>query len=170
MKATKAVVKQRVEEVFRLRLGGAGFADILQHASAPEQAWGVSERHLWNYIAAADKLMAERFDAKAPHLLARHLLQRCELYAQARAAGDWRTALAVLQDEAKLEGLYPPQKIAPTNPDGDKEFSGGFTDADRLAALQRLHARVGQGDRGPPAGGGAAADRPLLGGPRPAVG
>jgi hypothetical protein len=135
-KSTNAVVRQRVEEVFRLRLGGAGIADILQHASAPEQAWNVSERQLFTYIRRADALVAERFDAKAPHLLARHLLQRCELYAQARAAGDWGTALRCLQDEARLEGLYPPQKIAPTNPDGDKEYAGGFTDADRAAALQ----------------------------------
>jgi hypothetical protein len=166
-KASKAEVAKRVEEVFRLRLGGAEFADILQHASAPEQAWGVSERQLWNYIAAADRLIKERFDAKAGHLLARHLLQRRQLYAHAMGAGDFRTALAVLQDEAKLEGLYPPTKIAPTNPEGDKPYECSLSDAERAAALSRLYAAVGTGAGGPPAEQPAPAGRPLLGGPGP---
>src|SRR5215813_448710 len=129
MKSTKAEVLKRVEEVFKLRLGGAEFADIRDYAAAQEQAWGVSDTQLWRYIAAADKLVKERFDAKAEHLLHRHLLQRRTLYAHAMGAGDFRTALAVLQDEAKLEGLYPPTKVAPTTPDGQGAWA---------PALQRL--------------------------------
>ena len=34
-------------------------------------------------------------------------VQRRTLYAHALGAGDFRTALAILQDEAKLEALYP---------------------------------------------------------------
>jgi hypothetical protein len=105
MKATKVVVRQRVEEVYKLRLGGAEFSDIVQFASAPEQAWGVSERQLWNYVRAADRLVTERFDAKAGHLLNRHILQRRTLFAHCMSSGDYRTALAVLRDEAELEGL-----------------------------------------------------------------
>jgi hypothetical protein len=153
MKSTKAETAARVEEVFKLRLGGAEFADIRQFASAPEQQWNVSDRQLWRYIQAADKLVKERFDAKAEHLLARHLLQRRTLYAHAMGAGDFRTALAVLQDEAKLEGLYPPQKIAPTNPAGDKPYEGSLSDAERAAALAALYARVGTPGRGPLADG-----------------
>src|SRR5262245_57480695 len=118
MKSTKAEVVKRIEEVFTLRLGGAEFADIVQYASAPEQNWNVSRRQLWNYIAAADQLVKERFDARAEHLLNRHLLQRRTLYAHAMGAGDFRTALAVLQDEAKLEGLYPATKTELTGKDG----------------------------------------------------
>ncbi len=118
MKSTKAEVMKRVEEVFKLRLGGAEFSDIVQYASAPEQNWNVSERQLWNYIAAADRLVKERFDAKAEHLLNRHVLQRRTLYAHAMGAGDFRTALAVLQDEAKLEGLYPATKTELTGKGG----------------------------------------------------
>jgi hypothetical protein len=118
MKSTKAEVLKRVEEVFKLRLGGAEFADIVQYAAAPERNWGVAERQLWNYIRAADRLVRERFDARAGHLLARHLLQRRTLYAHALGAGDFRTALAVLQDEAKLEGLYPATRTELTGRDG----------------------------------------------------
>ncbi len=135
-KSTKAEVAQRVEEVFRLRLGGAELADIRQFASAPEQQWDVSDRQLWRYIRAADRLVKRRFDARAEHLLARHCLQRRLLYAHAMGAGDFGTALRVLQDEAKLEGLYPPTKIAPVTPDGEEPYEPrGFSDAERSAIL-----------------------------------
>src|SRR5437764_13525460 len=73
MKSSKVEVMKRVEEVFKLRLGGAEFADIREYALAPEQAWGVSDGQLWRYIAAADKLVKERLVAKAGHQLARTL-------------------------------------------------------------------------------------------------
>src|SRR5215470_19650666 len=110
MKSSKAEVRKRVEEVFKLRLGGANLADIVQYASAPEQAWGVAERQIANYIKAADQLMVERFDAKAPCLLNRHLLQRDQVFAHAMGAGDFRTALAVLDSGAKLLGLFPAER------------------------------------------------------------
>jgi hypothetical protein len=112
-KSTKLVVRQRVEAIFQLRLGGAEFHDIREYADAPtdaegkpRQPWGVSDSQLRRYIAAADRLCQERFDAKAEHLLARHLLQRRRLFAHAQEVGDYKTALAVLKDEAELEGLY----------------------------------------------------------------
>jgi hypothetical protein len=167
MKATKAEVRQRVSEVLKLRLGGAEFHDIREYAAAPERGWGLSDSQLWRYISAADKLCKDYFDAKADHLLSRHLLQRRQLYAHAIGTGDFATALRVLQDEAKLEGLYPPTKIAPTNPEGDQPYAAQLSDADRLAALQRLHASVGAGAGATAANGQAPAGRPLLGGPDP---
>jgi hypothetical protein len=165
MKSSGPEVAQRVEEVFKLRLGGAEFADIRQFASAPERNWYVSDRQLWRYISAADKLVKERFDAKADHLLARHLLQRRPLYANAVGAGDFSTALLILDSEAKLEGLFPPTKIAPTNPAGDLPYGADLSPEERLAALAALHARVGKGDGGAPAQGQDAPGRPLLGSP-----
>jgi hypothetical protein len=148
MKSTKAEVMKRVEEVFKMRLGGAEFADIREYAIAPEQAWGVSDTQLWRYIAAADRLVKERFDAKAEYLIHRHLLQRRTLYAHAMGAGDFRTALAVLQDEAKLEGLYPAAKAELTGKDGGplqwapalKELSD-----EELTVMARLADRARQG-------------------------
>jgi hypothetical protein len=166
MKSSKAEVLKRVEEVFKLRLGGAEFQDIVQYASAPEQSWGVSERQLWNYIARADQLVKERFDARADHLLARHCLQRRPLYAHAVGAGDFGTALRVLQDEAKLEGLYPPVKVAPTTPDGSKPYEGSLSDVERRAALDRLYAAaLGPGGGGPHPGQPAGCDGQVLGRP-----
>lgn len=143
MKSTNAEVKRRVHEVFKLRLGGAEFADIREYASALEQSWNVSDSQIWRYIQSADELCEKYFDAKARHLLARHLLQRRQLYAHCLSAGDFRTALSVLKDEAELEGLYPAEKVALTDPTGTLEFSGGMSDEQRLDALNRLHARVG---------------------------
>jgi len=113
-KSTQAEMHRRVHEVLALRLGGAEFPDIVQYASAPERNWQIGERQLWNLIAAADALCAKYFDAKAEHLLARHLLQRRQLYAHALGAGDYSTALRVLQDEGKLEGIYPKSEQAAT--------------------------------------------------------
>lgn len=39
------------------------------------------------------------------------MLQRRQLFAHAINAGDFRTALAILQDEAKLANLYPANKV-----------------------------------------------------------
>jgi hypothetical protein len=147
MKSTKAEVLNRVNEVLKLRLGGAEFPDIREYATAPERAWNVSDSQLWRYVRAADTLCRNYFDAEADHLLSRHLLQRRTLYAHAMGSGDFRTALAVLQDEAKLEGLYPPQKIAPTDPSGEHEYSGGMADAEIAEALDRLYARLGAAAR-----------------------
>jgi hypothetical protein len=139
-KATKAEVAKRVEAVFELRLGGAGFADIRQYASAPTdhegkklEPWNVSDRQLWRYIDAADKLCQERYDARAPHLLARHLLRRERLYAHALEVGDFKTALAVLKDEAGLEGHY--QRANAEQPSGGVDASPmGTADVVKLLA------------------------------------
>jgi hypothetical protein len=40
LKWSRIEVRTRIEEVFKLRLGGTSFADIVQYASAPERAWG----------------------------------------------------------------------------------------------------------------------------------
>jgi hypothetical protein len=106
MKSTKAVVRQRVEEVFRLRIEGAELFDIREYANAPERNWQLSDSQLRRYISRADALCEKLFDAKAAHLLSRHLLQRRTLYAHALRAGDYGTALRVLLDEAKLESIY----------------------------------------------------------------
>ena len=151
MKATKAVVAQRVEAVLRIRLDGAQFHDIVQYAA--EQQWGVQERQLWNYVAATDQLLLARLERDRDKLLARHIAQRQALVARAVNAADYRTALAVLRDEAELEGLYPPKKVAPTDPTGTKPATVFLTveemSDDELARI------AGRGDGGAaPAGGG----------------
>ena len=166
MKSTKAVVAQRVNEVLKLRLGGAEFPDIREYAAAPEQGWGVSDSQLWRYVKAADALCKEYFDAKADHLLARHLLQRRQLYAHAMGAGDFRTALAVLRDEAELEALYPARRHELTGKDGGALKTDNalvLTDEERAAAVANLLARVGLPRPGPDRNGQPDPAGPPLG-------
>src|SRR5262245_40913311 len=112
-RSTRAETERRVHEVFKLRLGGAEMPDLRAHAQAQTPPCDVSDGQLWRYVKAADALCVKYLDGKSEHLLSRHILQRRHLYAHAMSAGDYRTALAVLKDEAALENLYPAKKAEP---------------------------------------------------------
>jgi hypothetical protein len=62
-------------------------------------------------MSLADELLVERQDKSRKQVIARHLAQRQALFARALKAADYRTALAILADEAKLRGLYPEKEI-----------------------------------------------------------
>ena len=100
-KATDAVVLRRVEEVLAIRLAGAQLRDIRSCVS--ETGWGVSDPQLEGYIEKADQLLVERRQKKWERLTAPHLAWRESLYARALCATDFRSALVVLQDSAKLQ-------------------------------------------------------------------
>jgi hypothetical protein len=165
MRATKATIRQRVEEVLTLRLSGAEFWNIRQFAA--EQQWGVSERQLWRYVERSDAILAEHLEADRDKIVRRHVAMRRSLYARAMQTGDWRAALAVLDCEAKLLGLFAPTKVAPTTPDGAEEWNA--TDDDRHALLAAALARLGLALG--PAGGGRPPDPdgPAVAGPGPAA-
>jgi hypothetical protein len=103
-RSNKAVVTQREQEVYRLLLAGAEFAEIRQFAS--DRGWHVSERQIRRYMEVAYKRLAKLASRDRQQLLGRHLMQRLALYSRALKAGDLRTALQSLRDEAELEGLY----------------------------------------------------------------
>jgi hypothetical protein len=143
-RSTKVETEQRVEQVYKMLLGGATFPDIREFACAPEQNWGVTDTQIRRYMTAAHQRIKERYEARADHSFSKHMLRREQLYAHAMGAGDFRTALAVLQDEAKLEGLYPPTKIAPTTPDGEEAYEPrGFEPPEVLGILRDLASRLG---------------------------
>ncbi len=161
-KATKVQVQARVEEVLRIRLDGAEFWDVREYAREKEQepgsAWKLkrgekplSDGQLWRYVARADQLLADSCRASRKKLLRRHLAQRRNLYAKAVGAGDTRTALAVLADEAQLLGLYPPKKSEITGKDGGplQTATVELTEDERRAAIEALYARLGHPGPGP---------------------
>jgi hypothetical protein len=114
-KATKTEILQRVEAILRIRLDGAQFHDVVQYAA--ENGWNLRSRRLRQYIRAADKLLAKRLETDREKVIALHLSARRALYARCVNAADYRTALSVLSDEAKLLGLYPaPTPPTPTEP------------------------------------------------------
>jgi hypothetical protein len=117
MRATDPIIRQRVEDVLRIRLDGAEGWDVRRYVAEQEAAgaapWTVpeggkplSERQIRNYVAAADRLIDESCRQSRKKLLRRHQAQRRNLYARAVNKGDERTALAVLRDLAELQGLY----------------------------------------------------------------
>lgn len=107
-KANNAVLARRIEEVIRIRLDGAQLHDLREYAA--EQKWPTSNRQLEEYIARADALLLSRQEKDTAKIMARHLAQRAMLFARSVNGADYRTALAVLQDEARLRGLYPAEK------------------------------------------------------------
>lgn len=136
--SSEAVKRQRVEEVLTLRLNGAELHDIGDYGV--EKQWNVSDRTLRRYIDEADTLLLNVLQRDREKLLGRHIAQRRSLYARAMQDGDYRAALAVLRDEAELEGLYK-QRI-------ELDAQGTFrieamSDEDRNAAIARILARFG---------------------------
>jgi hypothetical protein len=124
----------RVQEVYKLLLAGAEFAEISQYAS--ERHWNVGERQVRRYMEIAYRRMADSIKRDRKQLLGRHLMQRRSLYARCLKNSDLRTALQTLRDEADLQGLYPPTKIAPTTPDGTRPYPGpALTRRERLVRI-----------------------------------
>src|SRR5688572_4876680 len=101
-KADTAEAARRVDEVLRIRLDGAQFHDVVQYAA--EKGWGLQERQIRTYIRRADELLVERQEKNRRRLIARHIAQRETLFARAVNAADLRTALAIADSVAKLQG------------------------------------------------------------------
>lgn len=167
MKADKATVRKRVEEVLGLRLDGKDFVAIRQYASEQQPPWDVSDRQLWRYIRMGDYLLHLTLERDRQRLLNRHIAQRRALYGKAITAGNLRAALAVLQDEAELLHLYPPKRTELTGADGGPLTAATveLSDDERSAAIAALMGRVpGLGAAVPrphPDGQGDAPGRPV---------
>ena len=104
-RSDKRTMTQRVQDVLRLLLAGAEFAEIRQFALA--QGWHVTDRQIRRYQETAYRRAAKIARRDQVQLLGRHLMQRRALYARAFKAQDLRTALHIVRDEAQLQGLYP---------------------------------------------------------------
>jgi hypothetical protein len=139
---TKAQVKLRVDEILAIRLAGAEMPGVREYVREAEKNAGspwhrgegrkpLSDSQLWRYIAKADKAMEDSTRASRKKQLRRHLAKRGELYARAVNAGDYRTALAVLDSQAKLLGL------------ADEEFAAQLNQMQRQ--LAELKARYVEG-------------------------
>jgi hypothetical protein len=111
MKASKALVHLRVEQVAEILVAGGSFRDIWQYASEKDaetgRPWRVSDRQLRRYVALADVLISSRIEHDRDKRFNLAIAQRQALYARAFEAGDWRAALSILKDRDELWGLYP---------------------------------------------------------------
>ncbi len=138
-RADKTEVNRRVAEILQMRLLGAEFHDIANHAEA--EGWNVSERQLWRYVKAGDELLARTLDKDRERLLNRHLAQRRALFARAMSVSDYGTARAVLKDEAELLHLYD------VMPSAGSRLDGAPPTLDTAGVVQLLAARLQQVDQ-----------------------
>jgi hypothetical protein len=143
-KVDNATYRRRVVEVMDLLVAGVESKEIIQHAA--KNGWNVRDRQIRNYVASAYKDLSGVLDRDVAELRGRHLAQRRHLYRQAMktTSPDLRAALQILKDEAELLGLYPPTKIAPTNPEGTRGFDGGIVELlpELREAVERLQERA----------------------------
>jgi hypothetical protein len=116
MKATQQQTMARAEDVVRILLAGAKFMDIREYvsekAAQPGNCWTLAEgenplsdAQLRRYQRKALNLISASTKETRRKRIERHVAQRQYLYAQAVAAADYCTALAILDSEAKLFGL-----------------------------------------------------------------
>jgi hypothetical protein len=141
-----------VEAVLREMLLGAELQELRKFSEA--EGWNVSTDQLRRYARAALELIAGRMESDRARLLARHVLQRQALYAKAVRNYEWRTALAILDSEAELEGLQGPRRLEIT---GHIDYDlKRLTDA-QLAALETLLASAQPAAIAAPDGGSSRA-------------
>jgi hypothetical protein len=116
--ADRATIDARVEELLRIRLDGAEFWDVRQFVREKEAAgaapWAIpdggkplSDSQLYRYLQRGDRLVKSSLFASRPKMIRDHIVKRRALYARTVNAGDFRSALAVLDSLAKLQGLFP---------------------------------------------------------------
>lgn len=121
-KASRATVLLRVEDMTRLLLSGYETWDIrpyiAQHAGSPESPWRTRDglplcrRSVSRYqMIARAKIMQDAAEGRAD-ALRRHVKERRMLYRDCVANGDQRTALAILDSLARLQGLTPEGELA----------------------------------------------------------
>ncbi len=120
-KAETLTVQLRTLELVRLRLRGAQFWDVAEYVRekeiANEPPWQIPAGHkslgedmLRVYVKRADAIIQKSGRIKGSVAISQHFARREHLYAEAVLIGDVRTALACLQDSARLKGLYPAEK------------------------------------------------------------
>jgi hypothetical protein len=158
VKAGKAKATRRVEEFVRIILDGAEPFDlrpyVTEKQAKPGSPWELtdgdkplSDRQIRRYAAAAERVIAESCRTSRRRLLRRHLARRRNLYAKAVNAGDLRTALAVLADEARLLNLYEPfARRGPADGAGGPMAAGDVVRvlSDRLRQLDRADLPAGE--------------------------
>jgi hypothetical protein len=120
-RADKALVARRVDDILRIRLDGAEWWDVRdfvrEKEGEPGSAWfladgetPLSDGQIRRYQQRADRLVLQSHERSRKRLFRQHLAKRRSLFGRAVASGDYATALRILDSEAKLAALFPPEK------------------------------------------------------------
>jgi hypothetical protein len=156
-KATKEVVRARVDDILRIILDGAFGPQIRQYIAEQEAKgeypWTIrpgskplGERMICRYISDANARMGQVLLTDREEAIKRHIGMRQNLYARSIAKGDERTALACARDMAELLGLYPAKRAEVTGANGAPLTAVATTvvavadlsDAQRVARIEAL--------------------------------
>ena len=116
-RANKLKTEARVAELVRVILDGAQSFDLVEFVreqeKEPASCWFVAEGEkplsyamIRRYAVRAEEVIFKSIRTTPKRRLRLHLAKRRNLYAKSVSAGDYRSALAILDSEAKLEGLY----------------------------------------------------------------
>jgi hypothetical protein len=178
MKATRATIRARVEDLARVICDGAMPFQIRRYVAdaeaageppwaVPEGGKGVSKRTVERYVAQADRLLAEENATHRKRRRRRHLAKLQNLFARCVQKGDERTARAVLHDLAEIEGLLGDETA--------RQIEELRRQVEELGRAGHGHGGGGAERAGGPAPGSAAAEgggaepgpAPAPGGPGP---
>ena len=113
-----------VSRVVTWILEGNTAEDVREAIAAPVDAGGLGRPEMVGELLTAGLVaLAARFDLDSPRL-SFHIEARRELYRRSMALADYKTCLSVLQDLAKLEGLYtqPARPETPISADPTAEW------------------------------------------------
>jgi hypothetical protein len=128
-KSTRLETVTRVETVRQLIISGVEASAIVRTVA---EKWTVKDRQAWNYVIKARAEIAIITQQARPYLLAEHIAVRRDIRRRAREAHDLRAEIAAAQDEAKLFGLYPSEKVEIF--DWRKDAQAAGVDPDSLVA------------------------------------
>lgn len=134
-KSTKLETWRRVETVRLLILKGVSTRQIVQSVT---QTFGVKDRMAFRYIALAREAINDVVAENRDTIYAEHIAARRDLRRRARDSGNEHLELSVLQDEAKLFGLYPSVKHDITSGGKPIALPTDVTDAERADRVKRL--------------------------------
>lgn len=110
---TKAEKTKRVTEIVSLLLSGVSRGEILQYSA--NKGWGVAERTVDDYIAAANEEITAQAEDEIEAERGKMKMQLDDLYKRHMANKDFRGARLILRDRASLLGLDAPKKIDQNN-------------------------------------------------------
>jgi hypothetical protein len=143
-RADRVTYEARITEVVRRVVTGESVPDILEFIV---KTWGVEHAQAYNYVSRAKAALLKIHEHKRRVALGEMLARHDALRKLGFDAKDHRLVLDTDKEDANLLGLYPPKKVAPTNPAGDQEY-GALSDEERmkrlLAVLKEAGVEIGE--------------------------
>lgn len=109
-RATKLERQRRINDIYKLFLGGGDHNDVLKYAEI--KGWGVSLKTIWGMETAAYKILNTRLEEDRHKIQAAEERRLFDLYKRSMKINDYKTCLAVLKEYHNITGLHNPEMTA----------------------------------------------------------